>query len=273
MLNNIFRLFTARQLPVTFFGLLFTLGVVGEQAKPVLSNEIQQVPTSTTLATNYLESTNQSDNSHKTPLLGQLKEVREQRSQLSATSVDSDAYANQGLEQNFHQPELTSSTTSLKNVKAIPTTTTAMVVDNQKAAKQPGVQPTENFLTRDGVYLYGQSPKPNQLGQGYVLFHNQQGRVVGALYMPQSEFSCFQGTLDKSGALAMTVTGSPDESGSNEVATANRLPNLNEDEPNAYAYSIALQDYHRVSSISANDQRILQMCNQSAADVYTKLVK
>ncbi|RCJ18301.1 hypothetical protein A6770_06940 [Nostoc minutum NIES-26] len=274
MLNNIYKLFSARQLPITFFGLLFTLGIVGEQTRPVLSNEIQKAPTSATLAANFPESTNESDNSHKTPLLSQLREVRDQRSQLRTASFDSEAYVSENLEENFQQqPELVSSATLSKNVKAVTTTSTAMVVDNQKATKEPGVKPRANFPTKDGVYLYGQSPQPNQLGQGYVLFQKQQGKVTGALYMPQSEFSCFQGTLDKSGELAMTVTGSPDESNSNDVATANRLPSFNEDELNTYAYSVALQDYHRLNSISTNDQRMLQMCNQSSAGVYTKLVK
>ena len=58
-----------------------------------------------------------------------------------------------------------------------------------------------------------------------------------------------------------------------EVATANRLPDFSGDEPVTYAYSVALQDYHQLNSISANDRRILQMCSQSANDVYTKLVK
>lgn len=262
MLNNMFKLFSTRKLPITVFGLLFTLGVVGEQIKPVLSNEIQELPTSATLTADLPESTTQSQISNKTPLVSRLREVREQRSQLGIASFESEAYVSDSPEHNLQ----ISSANLSKNIKAVATNTAL------KATKEPGVKPRANFPTKDGVYLYGQSPQPNQLGQGYVLFQKQQGKVMGALYMPQSEFSCFQGTLDKSGELAMTVT-SPDPSLYNEVATGNRLPKFDEDGLNTYAYSVALQDYHRVNSISANDQRILQMCNQSSADVYTKLVK
>ncbi|BAZ53766.1 hypothetical protein NIES4103_64490 [Nostoc sp. NIES-4103] len=259
MLNNIDKFFTSRRLPISLLGLLLTLGVVGEQTRPVLSNEIEELPTSRALTTDFGESTNHSQNEADTSLLSRLREVREQRSQQQTASFDSETFVNESQQEYLQQqPKLVSSATLSKNVKA---------------AKEAGVRPRVNIPTKDGIYLYGQSPQPNQLGQGYVLFQRQQGKIMGALYMPQSEFSCFEGTIDKSGELAMTVMGSPDESASNEVATANRLPDFSGDEPATYAYSVALQDYHQLNTISANDRRILQMCTQSADDVYTKLVK
>ena len=81
MLNNIDKFFPSRRLPISFLGLLLTLGVVGEQTRPVLSNEIEELPTSAALATDFRESTNQTHNGTKTSLLSRLREVREQRSQ------------------------------------------------------------------------------------------------------------------------------------------------------------------------------------------------
>ncbi|MBC1213881.1 hypothetical protein GNE08_06555 [Trichormus variabilis ARAD] len=133
---------------------------------------------------------------------------------------------------------------------------------NQKAEKETAIAPKFSLPKKDGIYLYGQSPQPDQIGQGYVLFKKQQGRLVGALYMPNSEFSCFQGKLDTSGELAMTVTATPDAGISPEVATASTLPKFSEDEPTSYAYSLALQDYHPINRISPGDRRILQMCSQ-----------
>lgn len=271
MLNNIDKFFPSRRLPISFLGLLLTLGVVGEQTRPVLSNEIEVVPTSAALTTDFRESTNPSQNVTETSLLSRLREVRQQRSQQQTASFDSESFVSSSQEKNLQQPKLVSSATLSKNVKAA--TNTDMLVGSQKAAKEPGITPRVNIPTKDGIYLYGQSPQPNQLGQGYVVFQRQQGKVTGALYMPQSEFSCFEGTLNQSGELAMTVQGSPDEGGSNEVATANTLPDFSGDEPVSYAYSVALQDYHQLNAISANDRRILQMCNQSSNGVYTKLVK
>ncbi|BAY36494.1 hypothetical protein NIES2111_08210 [Nostoc sp. NIES-2111] len=196
MLNNISKFLPLRQLRIPAIGLLFTVGMVGEQVKPALSSEVTATP-STTLSTD-----------------GKLQ----------------------------------SSQTSL------------VVGLNQKAEKETAIAPRFSLPKTDGLYLYGQSPKPNQVGQGYVLFQKQQGKLVGALYMPNSEFSCFQGTIDKSGELAMTVTGTPDAGASPEVATTSTIPQLSDDEPMSYAYTVALQDYHPINTISANDRRILQMC-------------
>ncbi|HYW18291.1 MAG TPA: hypothetical protein VE956_03085 [Nodularia sp. (in: cyanobacteria)] len=184
MLNNMTKFMTAPQLKLPILSLLLTLGVMGEQTKPVLSHQIQTAPEATFL------------------------------------------------------------------VSSIPGSVRA------------------NFPTKDGTYLYGQSPEANQIGQAYVLFENRQGKIRGALYMPQSEFSCFQGAIDQSGELAMTVTGSPGEVGVNQVATANQfqIPDYNDDQMISYPYSVALQDYHQLNSISTNDQRILQMCKEIYTD-------
>ena len=50
-------------------------------------------------------------------------------------------------------------------------------------------------LPGDGIYLYGQSAEPEQIGQAYMVFEARQGKVVGAFYMPRSSFDCFYGDL------------------------------------------------------------------------------
>lgn len=230
MLNNIFRFISRHKLSIAVVGLLLTFGILGEQTKFVLSGEIAKVPTSNLLVQDHQDSS-------RTTLLSQLREVRTQRNQLWAGSEDNN------------------------DLKTIPK---AVAIAPQKSAKPTATTPSASFPKEDGVYLYGQSPQANQLGQGYIVFEKRQDTVKGALYMPRSEFSCFQGTLDKSGELAMTVKSLPDTGGVREVATSNILPKINDDEPITYAYSVALQDYHQLKSISANDRRILQMCNQPA---------
>ncbi|MEA5504095.1 hypothetical protein VB735_13410 [Halotia wernerae UHCC 0503] len=260
MLNNISKFFPPRRLQIPLLGLLLSVGVVGEQTKPVLSNQVdpETEPTSIALSEDFSVSTDMNLQSSLQPsLLSRLREVREQRSQV---------YSQQ------HSGLASSATLSKKNDKTAPTTT-VQNIETRKAAKEAGVTPRANFPKKDGIYLYGQSPRPNQLGQGYVLFQKQQDKVIGALYMPNSEFSCFQGTLDRSGELALTVNSSPDEDSLTQVATSNGIPRINGDEPITYAYSVALQDYHQLKSISINDRRILQMCNQSSTGLYTKLVK
>jgi major membrane immunogen (membrane-anchored lipoprotein) len=56
----------------------------------------------------------------------------------------------------------------------------------------------------DGTYLYGESTQADQVGKAYVVFTQKNGRVIGAIYHPQSEFSCFSGAV-KGNALD-TVT-------------------------------------------------------------------
>ncbi|MBD2439524.1 hypothetical protein [Nostoc sp. FACHB-110] len=230
MLNNISKFLSPSKLAFSVVGLVLAVGVVSEQTHPVLSKQLKTVHTSAYLDGNFSRLTNHQyteDNS----LLSRLRNIREQRSQqrevIKAESTD-----------------------------LLPPT-------YQKADKEAGVLPTRKIPTKDGVYLYGQSPKPNQIGQGYIIFQKQQGRVSGALYMPSSEFSCFQGTIDKSGELAMTVNGSSDEVTASDVATRSTIPSVSDEEFSNYAYSVALQDYHPIQYISASDRRILKTCQSN----------
>ncbi|MFN6476666.1 hypothetical protein [Nostoc sp. DedQUE07] len=225
MLNNLHQLLSPRKwgIPLAGLGLLLGLGLISKQ---------------TQVTTSFTDSRLSSAQIHKTSensLLSQLRKVRDQRSQLNAASGDG---------------------------KTVPTTT-ALVPDDGGTTKSARVLSKASFPVKDGIYLYGQSPKSNQLGQGYIIFQKQQDKVRGALYMPQSELNCFQGTINPSGELAMTVNTSSNEASSeqsNQVATSNRLPKVGEDESNSYAYSLALQDFYRLNSIAASDRRTLQMC-------------
>ncbi|MBE9077507.1 hypothetical protein IQ241_09380 [Romeria aff. gracilis LEGE 07310] len=66
-------------------------------------------------------------------------------------------------------------------------------------AQPPAVGRTEPANTpqtlADGVYLYGQSQQPDQLGSAYLVFEVEQQQAVGAFYMPHSSFDCFSGQV------------------------------------------------------------------------------
>lgn len=109
----------------------------------------------------------------------------------------------------------------------------------------------------DGVYLYGQSPKPEQIGKGYFVFEVNKGRVVGALYMPRSSFDCAAGSF-KGNQLALTVVNSYDHS----TNPFNIAVESNSTVASGVGGSenFGLQGFHRISNISQNDYRILNTC-------------
>ena len=234
MLNHISKLMTSSQFKFPIVGLIVSAGVLGISYS---SQQHYKLLSSTALATNYVVPINQSQINSDSSLLSRLQEIKEESIQKSPVNIS----------RQISTDKLT------ENIIALSTNT-------RELAKKGQVQ----FPEQDGTYLYGQSSTPNQLGQGYILFQKQQSKIIGALYVPHSEFSCFQGTLAKSGELAMTVRSSPGEVGAMDVATSSTIPKVNENEFTTYPYSVTLQDYHQLSSVSSNDREILQICQQGS---------
>ena len=138
----------------------------------------------------------------------------------------------------------------------------------------------------DGVYLYGQSSTPEQIGQEYIVFQVQQKQVVGAVYLPQSEFNCFQGELNST-QLSLTMIY-PDElttmaesefdrysEGKLSIAeeqlwqyipqSADALvalgsPLLPNEEPSHGFHQVNLDTYYPITQVSDNDRRIVDVC-------------
>ncbi|MDM9380276.1 hypothetical protein QUB80_06110 [Chlorogloeopsis sp. ULAP01] len=271
MLNHINKLLPPRHLRIPLIGLLLVLGVMGERAKPVLSNQIarfyipapQEFENEVTNSYTGLQrnSTPESQASEKEARL--RRALAKSGSVTSKITIDSENQANTytWLQRNSN-PELESSPekyTQAPELGLAPTITTQKSASKVSTPKA-GTAQKAKLPNRDGVYLYGQSPKAGQFGHGYIVFEKRQSKIMGALYMPSSEFSCFEGRLASSGDLAMTVKGYPGEISPIQVATKERLPRTSNDEPVIYGHSVALEDYYRLNSVSANDRRILQMC-------------
>lgn len=112
----------------------------------------------------------------------------------------------------------------------------------------------------NGTYLYGQSPQVDQLGKQYIVFEVTGEKVVGALYMPHSEFSCFQGEITPN-RLEMTVDDPYNESTHPyAIALAEHSPLANRN--GQLEKPIVLQGYHPLEEISQNDQRMLATCQK-----------
>ncbi|NJL89686.1 MAG: hypothetical protein HC916_07720 [Coleofasciculaceae cyanobacterium SM2_1_6] len=176
---------------------------------------------------------------------------------------------------------ITSATTSIKSLATeMPELTGSSLVNTSLVTPTTNLPPAPTLaadsvtgnitLPTSGTYLYGQAPVAGQLGQEYVVFEVLQGRVVGALYMPSSEFSCFQGTLTNN-QMNVTVANSYDNSAfihqiaqgeqDQRLAAVGGGSNLlNEINSLTYPHELELDNYHRISDVSANDQRLLAAC-------------
>lgn len=109
----------------------------------------------------------------------------------------------------------------------------------------------------DGVYLYGQAPKPDELGKGYFVFENKAGKVVGALYMPSSSFDCAAGEF-KADQLALMVTDSYDRTANPfEIALDRSSTVASKGNP---SLTIGLQGFQKLDAVSKNDLRLLNVC-------------
>lgn len=97
----------------------------------------------------------------------------------------------------------------------------------------------------DQIYLYGQSPKADEIKQEYFVFEVRQSKVVGAFYLPRSAFYCFYGNLEQT-QLNLTVVDTYDGTTS--------------------PYSVNLQQYYPIPTVSENDRRILGICKTAHQD-------
>ncbi|HEY9652608.1 MAG TPA: hypothetical protein V6C95_18270 [Coleofasciculaceae cyanobacterium] len=108
---------------------------------------------------------------------------------------------------------------------------------NQKIPAIAQAQPNQ---LNSATYLYGEAPQPNQLSQTYVVFQHQNGKVVGAIYSPNSEFDCFIGSQ------------------------SNKILNLKSvSSESVGAAQINLSKLHPIKTVSINDQRMLSACKQT----------
>jgi hypothetical protein len=103
---------------------------------------------------------------------------------------------------------------------------------------------TKSASLTDGTYLYGETTEPNQIGKAYLVLQRQRRDIVGALYYPNSEFSCFTGKQKNNMVSGKSLSY-------NKAKTENMKINLS--------------NFHQIKLISDNDQRILSFCKQTTA--------
>jgi hypothetical protein len=121
----------------------------------------------------------------------------------------------------------------------------------------PTVVMAKPTLFADGIYLFGQSPEPEQIGQEYLIFRVQQGKMVGAIYLPQSEFSCFSGTITPPEVNLAIRDPYENQLYRHSIALKPLAP-VAADQP--IAQKMGLEGYYSIATINDSAQGILQTC-------------
>lgn len=115
-----------------------------------------------------------------------------------------------------------------------------------------------------GQYLFGQSSEPDQLGHGYIVLESNGQDIYGALYFPGSSFDCFQGRVENN-ALAMTITDSySQEAYPYNIALVPQSAIATDQLSDGLA-PLSLSGFHRLSTLTDNDLRMLNTCKADVA--------
>ena len=125
-----------------------------------------------------------------------------------------------------------------------PLTLIGVGIQQQPLQAQQNPSKTNVAALPDGIYLYGDSPQPNQVLQNYIVFQRQNDRVVGAIYAPRSDFACFTGKIQGN-----TLYGKA-------ISVGGKIQTVE--------VNTQLTNLHSIRTISSNDRRILSTCQQTA---------
>lgn len=114
----------------------------------------------------------------------------------------------------------------------------------------------------DGIYLYGESPELDRIGQTYMVFESRGGKTIGAFYMLQSEFDCFYGSR-QGNELALTVVNSYDRNTHTfALGIVEEYPVAStSDRPNDGQFT--LEGFHPIAEIRELDRQLLATCKQN----------
>jgi hypothetical protein len=104
-------------------------------------------------------------------------------------------------------------------------------------------------LEQNGIHFYGEAKAANQLGKGYFIFQQSGSKIVGAVYYPQSEYTCFTGNR-----TATNVHLQPFELGSQPQAEQEML-------------QVSLPTLYKIDQIGAAERQSLATCQQEAASL------
>ncbi|MBE9139985.1 hypothetical protein IQ254_22780 [Nodosilinea sp. LEGE 07088] len=117
----------------------------------------------------------------------------------------------------------------------------------------------ESVLPAAERYLFGQTPQPDQIGQGYVVLERTGDRVYGALYYPSSSFDCFYGQVQGS-EVAMTIINSYDQEAYPYSLALAEGPAVATVGSTGESLPFSLDGFYAIDTLSDNDHRMLDQC-------------
>ena len=123
-------------------------------------------------------------------------------------------------------------------------------------AQTQSASPVSRPVLEDGTYLFGQSPQPNEIGSAYAVLSVQNNQTVGAFYYPRSSFACFSGQVTHNNQAVNVVDSYDQTVYPYEIALTVDSTLVAGDAAGAYA----LEGFHRIETLSAQDIEILGVC-------------
>lgn len=116
-----------------------------------------------------------------------------------------------------------------------------------------------------GIYLYGQSPEPGQIGHAYAVVEVINNQAIGAFYMPQSSFDCFYGEIQAE-TLALNVVSSYEQE--TYQYSIPLTPSSIASTSSISTHPMQLDGYHEIADVSEKDHHILNVCRTALQQTY-----
>lgn len=112
---------------------------------------------------------------------------------------------------------------------------------------------------QDGIHFYGEAPERDQINHAYMVFEVKGAKVAGALYWPNSSYSCFEGRFNNK-QLALRIDDPfSDATYLQEVALTETAIVASSD-LQSVEMEIGLADMYALNSANSKDHEFLADC-------------
>ena len=152
---------------------------------------------------------------------------------------------------------LLSATLATGSAQAVEVPSNVPMQASADAKKANGAVATGSRMLSNGTYMYGETNVPGTVGREYVVFDNQGGQAVGAVFLAGSEYSCFSGQVHGDQLKMMVQDG---------YADAERPYNISLEGTSSDGF-----EYKPVSKIGQQEMSILDTCRGFYRERFSRL--